>query len=91
MRATKETHDNSTHDLKSLVREGQHVLKSGAQMLTEEAQTKLRAALDAAEALRDKAQEGIKATDRAVREYPYQSLGIAVGVGVLIGWFLRRR
>ena len=32
-----------------------------------------------------------KATDRAIREYPYQSLGIAFGAGVLIGCLIARR
>jgi ElaB/YqjD/DUF883 family membrane-anchored ribosome-binding protein len=32
-----------------------------------------------------------KATDRAIREHPYESLGIAFGLGVLIGVLIARR
>jgi ElaB/YqjD/DUF883 family membrane-anchored ribosome-binding protein len=31
-----------------------------------------------------------QATDRAIREKPYQSIGIAIGLGVLIGMLLNR-
>lgn len=32
-----------------------------------------------------------KATDRVIREHPYESLGIAFGLGVLIGVLIARR
>jgi ElaB/YqjD/DUF883 family membrane-anchored ribosome-binding protein len=34
---------------------------------------------------------GAKATDRAIREHPYESLGVAFGLGVLIGVLIARR
>ncbi len=34
---------------------------------------------------------GAKYTDGQIREHPYQSLGIALGVGVLIGVLVGRR
>ena len=37
------------------------------------------------------ARAGAKATDEAIRDHPYQSIGIALGVGVLLGLLLRRR
>lgn len=33
---------------------------------------------------------GAKYTDQTIREYPYYSLGIALGVGVLLGALIRR-
>jgi ElaB/YqjD/DUF883 family membrane-anchored ribosome-binding protein len=33
---------------------------------------------------------GAKYTDETIRTYPYQSLAVALGVGVLIGAFIRR-
>jgi ElaB/YqjD/DUF883 family membrane-anchored ribosome-binding protein len=33
----------------------------------------------------------MKATDRYIREYPYQSLGLAFGVGMLLGVLVNRR
>jgi ElaB/YqjD/DUF883 family membrane-anchored ribosome-binding protein len=37
------------------------------------------------------ARAGAKATDETIREHPYESIGIALGVGVLLGLFLGRR
>jgi len=41
--------------------------------------------------VRDKAADGVRVADQAVRENPYQAIGIAVGVGALIGFLLARR
>ena len=41
--------------------------------------------------VRGKAIEGVKAADKAIRENPYQSLGIALGVGALFGFFISSR
>jgi ElaB/YqjD/DUF883 family membrane-anchored ribosome-binding protein len=56
-------------------------------------QGELRAKLEAAtekakvlyQRLQDKTTAAAKATDEAVREHPYQAIGVAFGVGVLIG------
>ena len=60
--------------------------------------TELRARLEAAverakaacERLEQKTVAAAKATDKAVREHPYQAVGIAFGVGVLIGVLVAR-
>ena len=39
----------------------------------------------------EKADEGVKATDELVHEHPYQAIGIAFGVGALIGYLVSRR
>jgi ElaB/YqjD/DUF883 family membrane-anchored ribosome-binding protein len=41
--------------------------------------------------LKDKAVAGAKATDESIREHPYQAIGIAIGVGALVGFLLGRR
>ena len=38
----------------------------------------------------EKAAERARAADKVVREHPYQTIGIALGVGLLIGMFARR-
>jgi ElaB/YqjD/DUF883 family membrane-anchored ribosome-binding protein len=43
------------------------------------------------ENLKDKAIAGAKATDETIREHPYESIGVALGVGLLIGYLLGRR
>lgn len=39
---------------------------------------------------RDKVAEGARETDRVIRSHPYESLAIALGIGVLLGAFIRR-
>ena len=58
----------------------------------------LRAKLEAAtekakevcQRLQNETVAAAKATDKAVREHPYQAIGIAFGVGVLIGVVVTR-
>lgn len=40
--------------------------------------------------VRNKAVAGVKATHKAVNENPYKAIGIALGVGALIGFVLAR-
>jgi ElaB/YqjD/DUF883 family membrane-anchored ribosome-binding protein len=60
-----------------------------------EARKRLAAALDSAKEIagrvRDKAVEGAKAADEAVREHPYQAIGVAFGIGALLGYLVMRR
>ena len=60
-----------------------------------EARKRLAAALERGKEIygrvREKAVEGAKAADAAVHEHPYQAIGIAVGVGALLGYLAGRR
>jgi len=60
-----------------------------------EARNRLKAALASAKDtyvyVQKKAVEGAKTTDKAIRENPYYAIGIAFGVGALVGFLLRRR
>jgi len=93
MEATKlgnsEKAEKTMHDLGSAVREGQALLDDDAGETTSELRAKLKAAVDKAKALYDRLEEksvaAAKATDRAVREHPYEAMGLAFGVGLLIG------
>jgi ElaB/YqjD/DUF883 family membrane-anchored ribosome-binding protein len=85
-------------DLKAVVRDGEELLRAGAQDLNERgmaARERLAAALEIAKETRRKletrAVAGAKATDRLVREHPYESVGIALGLGLFIGVLLNRR
>ena len=42
-------------------------------------------AKDACKGLQERTAAAAKATDKAVREHPYQAIGIALGVGLLVG------
>jgi ElaB/YqjD/DUF883 family membrane-anchored ribosome-binding protein len=41
--------------------------------------------------VRDTAVESAKVADEAVHEHPYQAIGIAFGIGTLLGYLLARR
>ena len=51
----------------------------------------MQSAKSAAHRLEEKAIAAAKATDRCVRDHPYQTLGVAFGLGLLIGVLVGRR
>jgi ElaB/YqjD/DUF883 family membrane-anchored ribosome-binding protein len=85
-------------DVKQVVRDGEELLRAGAGELTEKgkaARERLAAALESAKEtgrrLQEKTVAGAKATDKVIREHPYQSIGIAFGIGLLIGVLVNRK
>lgn len=98
MNATDISTDRLIEDLKAIARNAEELLKSSADEVGEktcEARARLTAALESAKAachrLEQNAVAGARATDRAIREHPYQSAGIAFGLGLLIGVLVTRR
>ena len=92
------TRERLVEDLRSLVRDAEELLKSGAEEVGGKAaelrarlQTSLDKAKDTCRKLEGHALEGAKAADRVIRSHPYESLGIAFGVGVLLGVLINRR
>jgi len=82
----------------NLVEDAQELLSVTAHVAEEkvvEARRRLVAAIekgkDAWRSVQATAVKGAKVTDRAIREHPYHSLGIAFGVGILLGVLARRR
>ena len=55
---------------------------------TEKLVDELKALIQRAE---EKAVERAKAADRVIRDHPYQTIGIAFGLGLLIGVLARRK
>ena len=85
-------------DLKAVVHDGEELLSAGVRDLSERgiaARGRLAAALEAAKdtqrRLQERALSSARATDRAIRDRPYQALGIALGVGILLGILANRR
>ncbi len=60
-----------------------------------EARKRLAAALERGKEIcgkvGEKVVEGAKATDAAVHKHPYEAIGIAAGVGVLVGYLIGAR
>ncbi len=76
-------------DIGTAVREGEELLKAWSGEKSRELRVKLQGAIDRAnEACRrigEKSAGAAKTTDKTVREHPYEAIGIAFGVGLLIG------
>ena len=86
------------NDLGRLVEDARALMAATADVAGEkvgEARKGLAAALERGKEIygrvKEKAVEGAKATDQAVHEHPYQAIGIALGVGALVGYLLARR
>ncbi len=81
--------EKAIKDLGTAVREGEELLNTGAGEKDRELRAKLQAVIDRAKAtcqlLEEKTIAAAKATDKTVREHPYHAIGIAFGVGLLIG------
>lgn len=85
-------------DLRNLVNDAEELLKATAGDMSEKAKaarSRLNAALEKAKAtyqrLEEKTVEAAKATDKVIRNHPYESIGIAFGLGLLIGVLVARR
>ena len=85
-------------DLEVIAQDAEELLKASAGQVGEkahEARARLTAALESAKAscrrLEEKAIESAKATDKVIREHPYQSIGVAFGIGLLIGVLVTRK
>jgi len=85
-------------DLKLVMRDAEDLLKATAGEAGEkvkEVRNRLTLAMESAKAtcekLQDKTMETAKATDHVIREHPYESIGVAFGVGLLIGVLVSRR
>ena len=95
---TSEANKRLVGDLKTVAHDAEALMKATASQAGEkvvELRERLSGALESAKAtaqrLEEKTIEAAKATDRTIREYPYQSLGIAFGVGLLIGVLVARK
>jgi ElaB/YqjD/DUF883 family membrane-anchored ribosome-binding protein len=95
---TREAVDKLVNDLRAVVRDGQEVLKAGAGDLSEkgkEARARLDEALQRArltcEQFESRAGDAARAAETAIRDNPLTSVGIAFGVGVLLGVLLNNR
>jgi len=94
----EESTERLLQDLKAVVHDGEELLRAGASELGDRgraAREQLAAALEVAKETGRRLQErtvaGAKATDRFIRENPYQSIGIAFGIGMLFGVLVNRR
>ena len=98
MNATDINTDRLVSDLKTVTKDAEELLKtvSGEKGNgSHEMRMRLSSAIDSAKAtyrrMEEKAVAGAKATDKVIREHPYESLGIAFGLGLLVGVLVTRK
>jgi len=88
------TRDRLVQDMKALVRDAEELVKATAGSLADKSREELNQALDRLKAssqrIEAKAIDRAEATDTLIRDHPYQTIGIAFGVGVLIGALVNR-
>ena len=97
MNKTMEGEQKLADDLHSVTEDAENFVRETTSGLSEkarEARARLTASLASARAgltrLNEKAVQGAKATDRVIRDNPYQSIGVAFGLGILIGVLVTR-
>lgn len=94
--------DRVLEDLKALSRDAESLLKAIANDATDkgkELRARLTESLDRAKSTAAELQQqttaaaraAVRNTDAAIRAHPYQSIGIAFGVGILVGVLVARK
>ena len=87
-----------TGDLKRVVRDSEELLEATADAVGDKAREvrkRLSATVEGAKRtcrqLEEKAIDSAKAADKVVRKHPYESIGVALGIGLLIGVLVGRK
>src|SRR5262249_21958104 len=90
----EQTNDRLVTDLKKSIGHAEEALGAGGDRVGE-LKNRLVGLIDSAKVtcqrLEDKTVAAAKATDRTIREHPYESIGIAFGMGLLIGVLVSRK
>ena len=95
---TAEANERLVRDLKAVVSDAEDLLKATAGQAGEklgEVRSRLAEALESAkdtcDSLGGKSVEVARATDRCIRDHPYETIGVAFGVGLLVGFLFRNK
>jgi ElaB/YqjD/DUF883 family membrane-anchored ribosome-binding protein len=95
---TEQANEGLDMDLNALVRDAEELMKATTGQTGEkisEMRSRLEAALESAKAtchrVEEKTVAAAKATDQTIREHPYEAIGIALGVGLLLGVLIARK
>ena len=79
------------HDAEAILQDTAHDASDKAKAARERLMSAIESAKAACKNIEAKAIDGAKATDKVIREHPYQSIGIAFGVGLLLGYLVTRK
>ncbi|HEY9154046.1 MAG TPA: hypothetical protein VIM69_02875 [Opitutaceae bacterium] len=94
-----ESAEEVLENLRSLIAEAEELIGSGVANTSSEVLDDVRSRLsDGLDKLneyygtaKEKVVAGARRTDETIRSHPYESLAVALGVGVLVGALIRRR
>jgi ElaB/YqjD/DUF883 family membrane-anchored ribosome-binding protein len=92
--ASQDVAEHTEHlmaDAKELLAATGHVAEEKVVAARKRLTAAIERAKEAWSTVQEKAVAGAKATDEAIREHPYQAIGIAFGVGAVVGYLLSRR
>jgi ElaB/YqjD/DUF883 family membrane-anchored ribosome-binding protein len=82
------------HDLRTLVHDAEELIQATGRDVSARSKEQLIGALerfkDTCQRVEKEAVSVARSTDRIIREHPYPSIGIAFGVGVLLGVLITR-
>ena len=94
MKAQEGTKEKLLEDLLVLVHDAEELVKASGGQLAGKSNVELTAMLERVKtgcrAIQAKAAGGARQADQLVRQHPYQSIGIAFGLGLLIGVLVKR-
>jgi ElaB/YqjD/DUF883 family membrane-anchored ribosome-binding protein len=95
MTAKPGSREKLQHDLRTLLYDAEDLLKSAGENLAAKTKTDLQRAFerlkDRCQRLKEEADTGLSKADRLVREHPYPSIGVAFGIGVLLGIWIQKK
>ncbi len=96
--STRINTDPLVADLKAVVRDSEQLLAAVADVSGEKAETLRRRLAESLETAREtcrklegKTKESLQAADVVIRDHPYQSIGIALALGVVVGAVIARK
>jgi ElaB/YqjD/DUF883 family membrane-anchored ribosome-binding protein len=95
-------HQKTSNDMGTLAEDARALIAATADVAGDkvvEARKRLAAALESGKEMyghaygraRDRAVEGLHAADETISEHPYQAIGIAFGIGAIIGFLVAGR
>ena len=98
---TAVTKEKLVEDLKTVISDAEELLRATASHAGDRVSTvrqkvqdslqRAKAELADVDVLLEQGKEAARATDEYVRAHPWQSVGIAAGIGVIIGLLISRR
>ncbi|WAH56886.1 DUF883 family protein [Pseudomonas silvicola] len=96
--AADQIKDQAFSELQALIEESEALLKNGAELVGEEAETwreqvslKLKQARESVTGARERAQPVVEATQDYIGGHPWQTVAISAGFGLVVGLLLGRR